>query len=135
MQENYDGDAEGDVCDDDDDNDGLTDVEEGNYDGVPGYNPGTDPNPFDPDTDDDGYLDGVDPVPLHYNYTDGNVAPWGAIDTDVNAADLLVCLQFVLGLKDPTNEDLAHGDLYPIGAPDGEIGLPDYIQLQKLVMF
>jgi hypothetical protein len=134
-QENNDGDVEGDVCDDDDDNDGLTDVEEGNYDGVPGYNPGTDPNPFDPDTDDDGYLDGVDPVPLHYNYADGNVAPWGAIDTDVNAADLLVCLQFVLGLKVPTNEDLAHGDLYPIGAPDGEIGLPDYIQLQKLVMF
>jgi len=135
LQENFDGDAEGDVCDDDDDNDGLTDIEEENFDGVPGYNPGTDTNPFNSDTDGDGYLDGVDPVPLHFNYADGNVAPWGAIDADVNSADLLVCLQFVLGLKTPTDEDLAHGDLYPIGSPDGEIGLPDYIQLQKLILF
>jgi hypothetical protein len=135
LQENNDGDAEGDVCDDDDDNDGLTDVEEENFDGVPGYNPGTDTDPFNADTDGDGLLDGVDPVPLHFNYTDGNVAPWGAIDAEVNVADLLVCLQFVLGLKTPTNEDLAHVDLYPVGSPDGEIGLPDFIQLQKLVFF
>jgi len=74
-------------------------------------------------------------VPLNFNYADRNVAFWGAPDTDVNGADLLVCLQFVLGLKTPTNEDLAHGDLYPIGAPDGQIGLPDDIQLQKLVLF
>jgi hypothetical protein len=134
-QENNDGDAEGDVCDDDDDNDGLTDVEEENFDGVPGYNPGTDTDPFNADTDGDGLLDGVDPVPLHFNYADGNIAPWGAIDAEVNVADLLVCLQFVLNLKTPTNEDLAHGDLHPVGSPDGEIGLPDFIQLQKLVLF
>ena len=166
-QENNDGDAEGDVCDDDDDNDGLSDADEKNFDGNPDYNPATDTNPFNADTDGDGisdpdemnydgnptydaesdtnplsnntdgdaYLDGVDPVPLNFNYDDGDVAPWGAPDTEVNAADLLVCLQFVLGLKDPTNEDLAHGDLYPTGAPDGVIGLPDYIQLQKLVIF
>ncbi|MEN8108782.1 MAG: hypothetical protein ABFS22_12355 [Pseudomonadota bacterium] len=135
LQENYDGDAEGDVCDDDDDNDGLSDIDEENFDGNPAYNPLTDPDPFNPDSDGDGHLDGVDPVPLHFNYADGNVAPWGAIDADVNSADLLVCLQFVLGLKTPTNDDLAHGDLYPIGSPDGEIGLPDFIQLQKLVLF
>jgi hypothetical protein len=134
LQENNDNDTEGDICDDDDDNDGLTDLEEENYDGVPGYNPGTDTDPLDDDTDEDGHLDGVDPVPLHYNYADGNVAPWGAIDTEVNTGDLLVCLQFVLGLKTPTNEDLAHGDLYPVGSPDGEIGLPDYMQLQKLIL-
>ena len=135
LQENNDSDAEGDVCDDDDDNDGLTDIEEENFDGIAGYDPETDTNPFNSDTDGDGHLDGVDPVPLHFNYADGNVAPWGAIDADVNAADLLVCLQFVLGLKTPTDENLAHGDLYPIGSPDGEIGLPDYILLQKLVLF
>ena len=166
-QENNDGDAEGDICDTDDDNDGLSDTDEMNFDGDPAYNPAKDTNPFNADTDSDGisdldevsydgnptynaesdtnplsdntdgdaYLDGVDPVPLNFNYDDGDVAPWGAPDNEVNAADLLVCLQFVLGLKAPTNEDLAHGDLYPIGFPDGEIGLPDYIQLQKLVMF
>jgi hypothetical protein len=167
LQENNDGDAEGDVCDDDDDNDGLTDIVEINFDGNPAYNPLTDTNPFSADTDGDGisdfdefnyddnpvynaatdtnplsdntdgdaYLDGMDPIPLHFNFDDGNVAPWGAPDTQVNSADLLVCMQFVLGLKDPTDEDLAHGDLYPVGAPDGIIGLPDYIQLQKLVLF
>ena len=132
-QENNDGDTEGDVCDIDDDNDGLSDEEEVNFDGV--YHPGIDTDPFNADTDGDELPDGTDPVPLHFNYADGNVAPWGAPDTEVNGADLLVCLQFVLGLKNPTNEDLAHGDLYPIGAPDGQIGLPDYIQLQKLVLF
>jgi hypothetical protein len=167
LQENNDGDAGGDVCDDDDDNDGLTDIEEENFDGVPGYNPGTDTDPFNADsdgdsindfdevnydgdpaynaatdtnplsdnTDSDAYLDGVDPVPLHFNYDDGNVAPWGARDTETNFADLLVCSQFVIGLKEPTNEDLAHGDLYPIGAPDGKIDLSDYFLLQKLLLF
>lgn len=100
-QANNDGDAEGDVCDDDDDNDGLSDVEEESFDGTPGYNPGTDTDPFNADTD----------------------------------GDLLVCLQFVLRMKDPTSEDLAHADLYPAGAPDGEIGLSDFIQLQQLVFF
>ena len=167
LQENNDGDALGDVCDDDDDNDGLTDFYEINFDGDPAYSALTDTNPFNADTDSDGisdfdevnydgnpvynaatdtsplsdntdgdaYFDGVDPIPLHFNFEDGNVAPWGAPDAEVNVADLLVCMQFVLGLKTPTSEDLAHGDLYPAGAPDGEIGLPDYILLQKLVFF
>ena len=52
----------------------------------------------------------------------------------LNAADLLVCIQFVLGLKVPSNEDLAHGDLYPAGAPDGIISLPDYIRLLKRML-
>lgn len=49
-QENSDDDGEGDACDEDDDNDGLTDVEEADL--------GTDP--FDPDTDGDGLLDGLE---------------------------------------------------------------------------
>ncbi|MBT8444353.1 MAG: hypothetical protein KJO13_06385, partial [Gammaproteobacteria bacterium] len=121
-------------CDDDDDNDGMTDVDEENYDGVPGYNPGSDPDPFNPDTDGDGYLDGADPVPLHFNHADGDVGPFGARDAQINVSDLLVCAKFVLRLEDPTDEDLAHGDLYPAGAPDGKIGLPDLIQLQKLLL-
>lgn len=166
LQENNDGDALGDVCDPDDDNDGLTDVEEENFDGVPGYNPGTDTDPFSADTDGDGisdfdelnydgdpaynaatdtnplsdntdadaYLDNVDPVPLNFNFDDGDVAPWGAPDSKVNVADLLVCAQLAIGLKQPTNEDLAHGDLHPAGAPDGKIDLLDYFQLQKLLL-
>ena len=59
----------------------------------------------------------------------------GAPDSVVNAADLLVCMQFVLNIKTPTNADLAHADLYPPGAPDGKINLSDYLQLQKLVLF
>jgi hypothetical protein len=73
-------------------------------------------------------------VPLNFNFDDGDLAPRGAPDTMLNAADLLVCMQFVLGLKAPTNQDLAHGDLHPSGAPDGIIGLPDYIRLLKLVL-
>jgi hypothetical protein len=165
LQENNDGDAQGDVCDADDDNDGLSDVEEMNFDGDPAYsaltdtNPlladtdgdgisdfdeenydgnlaysaATDLNPLSQDTDGDSYPDGVDPLPLNFNYGDGNVAPYGAPDTEVNAADLLVCLQLVLGLKETTTLEKTHADIYPVGAPDGTINLSDCIQLQKLV--
>ena len=54
LQENFDADAEGDVCDNDDDNDGLDDVLEPNF--------GADP--FNPDTDADTLTDG-DEVNLH----------------------------------------------------------------------
>jgi beta-glucanase (GH16 family) len=166
LQENNDGDAEGNACDNDDDNDGLTDIEEQNFDSNPTYNPLTDTNPFNADTDGDGisdfdeinydgnpaynsatdinplsdntdadaYLDAVDPIPLNFNYEDGDVAPRGAPNALVNAADLLVCMQFIVGLKTPTIEDLAHGDLYPVGAPDGIIDVSDYIQLMELVL-
>lgn len=52
-QADTDGDKVGNVCDSDDDNDGLTDEREGEI--------GT--NPSDPDTDDDGILDGQDNCP------------------------------------------------------------------------
>lgn len=56
-QGDVDGDKIGDVCDSDDDNDGLTDTKEKEI--------GT--NPVDPDTDDDGVLDGQDNCPLVAN--------------------------------------------------------------------
>ena len=134
LQENNDFDAWGDVCDSDDDNDGVSDVDEMNFDGDPAYNPATDTDPFNADSDGDNYPDGSDPVPLNFNYEDGDLAPRGAPDSVLNSADLLVCLRLVLGLTTPTSEELAHADLSPIGAPDGEIGLADYILLQKRVL-
>jgi hypothetical protein len=151
QQEDNDMDGFGDACDPDDDNDGLidtdeaaigtdpldadtdddgiTDYDETLYDGAAGYNPGTDTNPLSANTDGDDYPDGTDPVPTLFNYEDGNVAPYGAPDSETNAGDLLVCMQLVLGLKPVTNLELAHADLYPVGAPDGEITLSDYILL------
>jgi hypothetical protein len=79
-QVDTDGDALGDVCDPDDDNDGLTDVQEvalgtnplladsdadGAGDAVEVNTLGT--NPLDPDSDDDGALDGPDNCPLVAN--------------------------------------------------------------------
>ena len=67
-------------------------------------------------------------------YTSGDIAPRGLPDGVVNVADLLVCLQIVLGMVDATPLELAQGDLYPIGDPDGVINLSDYIILQQLVL-
>jgi DNA-binding beta-propeller fold protein YncE len=58
-QENFDGDAQGNVCDSDDDNDGLLDtVETGTGVYVSPTNTGT--NPLDTDSDDDARLDGIE---------------------------------------------------------------------------
>ena len=51
----------------------------------------------------------------------------------MNAADLMIGMQIILGIKPATDLEKAHMDLYPPGAPDGEINLSDYILLQKLV--
>lgn len=165
LQEDNDSDSQGDVCDHDDDNDGLADIDEMNFDGDPAYNPLTDTDPFNADTDNDGisdfdeinfdgsavynpltdmnplsqntdgdaYHDGIDPIPVSFNFEDGDVAPYGSPDTAVNAADLLIGMQLVLGIKQTTDLERAHMDLYPAGAPDGNITLSDYILLQKLV--
>ncbi|MGB5715962.1 MAG: metallophosphoesterase [Gammaproteobacteria bacterium] len=150
-----DGDGAGNACDDDDDDDGLTDVfetgigtdpllsdsdEDGlsdfvevNFDNDPAYTPGADLNPLSEDTDGDGHFDAVDPIPLTFNFDDGDVAPLGSPDGDINAGDTVVMMRIVLGLLTPGDIELAHGDLYPSGAPDGEIGLPDLLQLLQLL--
>jgi hypothetical protein len=141
VEKNFDGDpaynplTDTNPYDADTDDDGLSDYDEIHYDGNPLYSSTSDTNPLSADTDGDMYPDGADPVPLHFNYENGDLAPWGNPDTAINVADLLICLQFVLDLKQPENGDLARGDLYPQGAPDGEIGLPDCILLQRLVLF
>lgn len=151
-----DTDGVGDACDSDDDNDGLsdsfelsigtdpllvdtdgdglTDLEEVAWDGDSGtYTPGLDLDPNDSDTDDDGHGDASDPIPLVFNDDDGDLAPAGASDGSVNAADYLIALQIATGQRAVTTHALAHGDLYPAGAPDGVINLQDVILLLKLV--
>ncbi len=150
-----DSDALGDVCDDDDDNDGLSDTfetsigtnsfladsdgdsisdfDEVNFDGLPAYDPLKDMNPLSNNTDGDAYLDGVDPIPVNFNFDDGDVAPYGSPNNVVNAADLMIGMQLILGIKETTELEKSHMDLYPPGVPDGEITLSDFILLQKLV--
>ena len=90
-------------------------------------------NPLSQNTDGDAYLDGVDPLPVIVNQEDGDVAPYGLPDGNLNAGDLMVGMQLVLGIKQATDLEKSHMDLYPAGAPDGEITLSDLILLQKLV--
>jgi DNA-binding beta-propeller fold protein YncE len=157
SQLDTDNDGAGNVCDTDDDNDGLTDDfetgigsnslladtdgdglsdgEEVGYDGdITRYTPGSDTSPLLRDTDGDGIDDDVDPVPLNFNYMDGDVAPIGNPDGSINAADYLVMSRMVLGLVAADTGALAHGDLYPVGAPDGKITLSDLILLGPLVL-
>jgi hypothetical protein len=150
-------DSAGDACDTDDDNDGLSDsleqsigsdplvtdtdgdglsdFDEVNYDGDPNnYTPGVDLNPLSDDTDGDGLLDPTDPIPLDFNFNDGDVAPPGALDGIVNAADMLVVTRAVLGLIPVDNSLLSHADLYPAGTPDGNIDLRDLLLVMKLAL-
>jgi subtilisin family serine protease len=157
TQLDTDGDGQGDACDSDDDDDGLddefeaeigsdplladTDVDglgdydEVNFDGdATTYTAGADLDPTRADTDADGYGDATDPLPLGYNFDDGDLAPLGDPDGTVNTADYLVALRLVLGTLTATDQELAHGDLYPPDAPDGAITLPDLLLLLQLMM-
>ncbi len=157
SQLDTDTDGSGDACDSDDDNDGVSDALEGlagsstvlidsdadgrtdyqeiAWDGDPNnYTPGADLNPASADTDGDGLPDGSDPVPLVFNFNDGDVAPPGNLDGVVNAADLLVVMRAVLGLTVVDDLLLGHADLYPGGAPDGVIDLRDLILLTQLTL-
>ena len=147
-QVDTDGDGQGNACDVDDDNDGLNDDDELVH--------GTDPlkadtdgdilsdfdevnvlgtNPLLTDTDGDSLRDDVDPIPLTFNHNDGDLAPLGAPNGEINAGDLVVGMRIAMGLLEATELELAHGDLYPDGAPDGQINMSDYIQLLKLAVF
>ena len=152
-----DGDGQGDACDTDDDDDGLSDdfelsigtdplqsdtdtdglsdYDEVAYDGdATAYVPGQDLNPLSADTDNDGYGDATDPIPLTYNFDDGDLAPLGAPDGIVNVADYLIGERIVQGQVPVTDLELSHGDLYPPGAPDGVIDVSDLLLILQQVI-
>jgi Bacterial TSP3 repeat len=116
-QADFDGDGLGNVCDPDDDNDGLTDEEEAAL--------GT--NPLDPDSDDDGLSDGdevnthgtdpLDPDSDDDGLSDGdevNIHGTDPLDADTDDDGLPDGLEVANG-TDPLNPD-SDGD----GIPDGQ---------------
>jgi hypothetical protein len=125
-----DGDANGDDCDTDDDNDGMVDGAEATfrYDGLTGcQNDGT-PTPLDdtdPDSDDDGYLDGAEcQVPNDPAVTargsnpndDTNGPAFAAGDLD---NDGLIAGQETFFRSQGVNNG-AGGDAVTSGNPDGD---------------
>ncbi|MGB5405283.1 MAG: GDSL-type esterase/lipase family protein [Thiogranum sp.] len=98
----------------------------------------TDPLLADSDGDrlDDGLEAANSSDPLDANswpaLADGDIAPLGAPDGQINAGDVLVATRIALGLETATALELAHGDLYPPGAPDRKINLQDLILLRKM---
>ena len=67
---------------------------------------------------------------------DGDVAPLGNRDGQINVGDALVCLRFALGLEAQTQEDVKHGDVAPLDAqgqpsPDGEITVGDALVILR----
>ncbi len=116
----------------DSDGDGL-----GDYDEINVYFT----DPANPDSDGDGFNDGdeinagSDPNdPLSWPvFADGDLAPLGAPDGVINAADYLIAQRIVLGEITATSLEFSHGDLHPLGSPDGVIDVSDLVLILQLV--
>jgi hypothetical protein len=135
-QADTDSDGIGDVCDEDDDNDGLLDVVETSS-GVFVSPNDTGTDPLLADTDGDGFDDGLevgfgtDPVSnLSFPIPDGDLAPYGNPDGAINAGDILIAQRITLGQIVPRPLDIAHGDMNG----DGVINLSDVIVIMKDVL-
>jgi hypothetical protein len=92
---------------------------------------GTDPTLAD--SDGDQLNDGVEVTynsnPLDAgswpNIADGDLAPLGNPDGQINGADFLIALRIADGSLTALPLQFAHGDLYPPGLPDDVIGVPE----------
>jgi len=60
---------------------------------------------------------------------DGDLAPWNAPDGNINAADLLIAIQLVIGNSTPDTLQYLHGDMNF----DGNIDLSDLLRIQQIV--
>ena len=153
SQLDTDNDGAGDACDLDDDNDGLSDLDEINIhgtnpllvdtdgdnlsDGAEVLTHGT--NPLNEDSDTDGFNDdveinaGTNPLDELSFPADGDINNDGSVDV----VDLLLATQIALGLKTPTADEILHGDVAPLIAglptPDGSINAADMLVIQRKV--
>lgn len=140
-QADLDNDSLGNLCDNDIDGDGLSNIQETSL-GTDPYNPDSDgdglsdsaevnthgTNPLSRDTDGDGLTDGIEvntygTNPLISNK--GDVAPAGAADGQINVADLMMLTRFVEGLSTPAAKDIILGDL----SGDGQLDVRDLLLL------
>jgi lysophospholipase L1-like esterase len=67
---------------------------------------------------------------LGMSIRDGDIAPLGNRDREINIGDALIAMRFALGLEAPLQEDIDHGDVAPLGTfnvpnPDGNITVGD----------
>ncbi|MEZ5543572.1 MAG: alkaline phosphatase D family protein [Pseudomonadota bacterium] len=132
AQRNTDGDPEGDACDLDDDNDGLTDSYE--------LQIGTERLLFD--TDNDGAGDGAEVTagtdPLDDTSYPGMLVP-GDINVDgvVDVQDLLLATNILAGSYSPSPAEQARWDIAPLVAgypqPDGNNDGGDLLVLMRIV--
>lgn len=66
--------------------------------------------------------------------TAGDVAPSGAPDGRLDAADLGVMMQFLTGKKYPDSIEQLAGDVAPFQSPDGKLDINDYLLVQKALL-
>jgi len=154
-QDNNDGDVPGDVCDDDDDNDGLTDSFEGTI--------GTDPflvdtdsdtltdgdevnlystDPVLADSDGDGFDDGVEITAGSDPNSNTSIPGLASGDVNgdgsVNTADVLLAYRIAVDGLTPAMNQLLRGDIAPIAGgvsmPDGVINAADLLVIQQLAL-
>lgn len=120
-QRNSDGDGEGDACDLDDDNDGLSDADE--------LIAGT--QRLNPDSDSDGVPDGADQYPLDPAQSGliGDVN----LDGIVAIADLLLLERALIGQVILSPQEQIGADISPTGG-DGALTLSDLLSLQNLLL-
>lgn len=140
-QADTDSDGVGDVCDEDDDSDGLLDVVETNSGVfVSPIDTGTDPLIADTDGDEvndgDEVAAGTDPLDdtSYPGFADGDVNGDGQVDV----ADLSLAMRILNGEYIPTQKEQDRWDVAPlvngVPEPDGQNTLGDYLVLQKKIL-
>ena len=98
---------------------------------------GTDPSLADSDGDgisdsvDDQDGDGIpnisDPLPVDFNYMDGDVNADGVVDAD----DMLLAMKIATGQITPTTLQIQHGDVVPTPIPNGIIDMDDALIIMR----
>ena len=61
----------------------------------------------------------------------GDVAPRGAPDGQLNAADSLILQRIILGEIIPTNNEMRIGDVAPLSTPDDVLNAGDLVVQQR----